>query len=533
MTTLYAVSTIGLALFTVLWFLLKDSLRANKAARLLFWGTLALYWLSILGVQTTNGSINTIGLMAKDALVLAAVAVLAFVLRHHKVLLLFFLLSIGAGSYFYYFHQLRQNAGYTAPAQVLQPAVAAAREESLPELAPEGELLVQIAGPEDIEVVRRILVPWKVTIEPAFPQIGEAGLTTLDEYYRVDIPAEFAGAYEQIYELLVNSGRTTDVAYNEIMALSPADMQIVAAPSAPAASAQYPVNDPLADSMSHWPLLHFKAFFPLFADRKPVRKAKIAILDTGIDGSHEDLKEVFVSSGAQHDRDVIGHGTHCAGIAAAVTNNGVGIGSFAGNRDWVQITSIKVLNDLGAGTQQSILAGIAAAADQGADVISMSLGGPRNALSQRLYDEAIQYANRRNAIVVTAAGNDNRKALRFLPAASPHAITVSAVDEQGNKAGFSNFFENSTAELGLAAPGTRILSTLPGNRYGRMNGTSMAAPCVSGLVAVLKAMQPDITTRQAYELLYQSGRETGNTAQTGRLIQPEQLLLQGNTTAQQ
>lgn len=532
MTTFYAVSTIGLAFFTVSWFLFKDAVWAGKAPRLLFWSTLALYWLSILGIQTTNGSINTIGLMAKDALVLAAIGILSFVLRHHKFPLLLLLFGIAAGSYFYYFQELRQNAGYTMPKENQLPD-AVAEEESLPELAPEGELLIQVARAEDLEVVRRILMPWKVRIEPAFSQISAADMTTLDEYYRVDIPAEFAGAYEQIYELLVNSGRTNDVVYNEIMALSPADMQMVVAASAPAASAQYPVNDPLADSMSHWPLLQFKAFLPLFAEKKPVRKAKIAILDTGIDGSHEDLKDVFVSSGPQHDRDVIGHGTHCAGIAAAVTNNGIGIGSFAGNTDWVQITSIKVLNDLGAGTQQTILAGIVAAADQGADVISMSLGGPRNALSQRLYDEAIQYANRKNAIVVTAAGNDNRKALRFLPAASPHAITVSAVDEQGNKAGFSNFFENSTAELGVAAPGTRILSTLPGNRYGRMNGTSMAAPCVSGLVAILKALQPDITTRQAYELLWQSGIETPNAIQTGRVIQPERLLMQQNATAQQ
>ena len=85
----------------------------------------------------------------------------------------------------------------------------------------------------------------------------------------------------------------------------------------------------------------------------------------------------------------------------------------------------------------------------------------------------------------------------------------------------------------MAAPGTRILSTLPGNRYGRMNGTSMAAPCVSGLVAILKALQPDITTRQAYELLWQSGIETPNAIQTGRVIQPERLLMQQNATAQQ
>jgi thermitase len=466
-----------------------------------------------------------LGLLTKDALALAAVGLLAFVVRRQKALLLLLIPLVLASSYFYYFQYLRQSAGYTAPAQQnIQPA--SISEEDLPELAPDGEIFVKAYKPADLEIIRRILTPWKVTLEPAFPQVADTASTLLDDYYKIDIPAEFAGAYEQIQELLINSGRAEDVALNEIFVLSEGQIPLngTILSSGTAASVLYPVNDPLADSMGHWPLLHFQNFIPLLAKRQPVRKAKIAILDTGIDANHEDLKELFVSSGQQHDRDVVGHGTHCAGIAAAVTNNGIGIGSFCGNRDWVQITSVKVLNDFGAGTQQSILAGLITAADGGADVISMSLGGPRNALSQRLYNEAIQYANRKGAIVVVAAGNDSRKALRVVPAASPYAITVTAVDENGQKAGFSNFFENSTAELGLAAPGTRILSTLPGNRYGRMNGTSMAAPCVAGLVALLKALQPDLTTRQAFELLYQTGAETPNTLQTGRLVQPDQLL---------
>jgi thermitase len=522
LSTIYACSWISLALSTVLWFFFKRVLPVMKVPRLLFLVSLVVYWLSVLGIQTTDGSVNTLGLLLRDMGGIVAIALLAKFVLKEKYGLLLLLLGIGAGSYFQYFHYLRSSAGYIAPSAAPTAAEAISPEAAIL-TATDGEILFDPKSAGDLEVIKKILMPWKVQLRPAFPDIASVDQTELDDYYAADIPDEFAARRDEIYNLLVNSGLTEDVSYNEIMTLSPDEMQAVPFTAGDTTSALFPVNDPLADSMTQLPLLDFRAFSSLLTQKTPVKKAKIAILDTGVDAEHEDIKGNFITSGTQHDRDVAGHGTHCAGIAAAVTNNGIGIASFAGDK-WVTVTSIKVLGDSGGGTRQGIIAGISAAADRGADVISMSLGGRGDALSRRLYDQAVQYANGKGAIVVVAAGNENRQAIRVLPSASPYVITVSAVDDRGKKASFSNFFNNYEAEMGIAAPGVKILSTMPGNRYARMSGTSMATPCVAGILGVMKALQPSLTTQQAYQILNSTGRETENTAKTGKLVQPTRVL---------
>src|SRR5690606_20868660 len=106
----------------------------------------------------------------------------------------------------------------------------------------------------------------------------------------------------------------------------------------------------------------------------PQKKILIAIIDSGVDALHEDLTLQFHSSGADHDKDPLGHGTHCAGIAAAISNNGKGIASLTPDGSYMEVTSIRVMNAMGIGNQQSTIQGMIKAADLGADVISMSLG---------------------------------------------------------------------------------------------------------------------------------------------------------------
>jgi len=522
-TAVYAASWISLALSTVLWFFFKRALPVMKVPRILLLVSLAAYWLSILGVQTTNGSINTLSLLLRDTVVLATVFLLSKYFFKNKYALLLLMAGIGAGSYLQYFNYLRSSAGYTATPTTLPTDSIPTTDETIL-VASDGEILFDPKNDHDLEVIKKMLMPWKVTFQKTFPDLQHIDQTELDDYYTADIPDEFVADRDEIFNLLTNSGLTQDVVFNEVIALSPEDLQVFPAADTTAGSALYPVNDPLANNMDQFPMLDFGAFFNLLSLKTPVKKAKIAILDTGIDAEHEDLKGNYISTNTKYDRDVVGHGTHCAGIAAAVTNNGIGIASLGGSNGWVSVTSIKVLGDGGGGTQQTILAGIAAAADQGADVISMSLGGQRNALSQRLYDQAFQYANQQGAIVVVAAGNDNKKASRVLPSASPYAITVAAVDNRGEKAVFSNFFEDAPAELGIAAPGVQILSSLPDNRYARMSGTSMATPCVAGILGVMKALQPSLTTQQAFQLFNNTGAETTNTAKTGKLVQPARIL---------
>ena len=228
----------------------------------------------------------------------------------------------------------------------------------------------------------------------------------------------------------------------------------------------------------------------------------IAILDTGIEASHEDLKENYISTNRAYDRDVRGHGTHCAGIAAAVTGNNIGIASLLPSQSNIKVTSIKVLSNFGIGAQHQIIAGIIEAADKGADVISMSLGGPSTPDKEKAYLEAVKYANAQGAIVVVSAGNSNMDAAKYSPANTPGVITVAAVNNNLKKASFSNIIKN--VKMGIAAPGQDIYSTFKGNSYAFQSGTSMASPFVAGLLGLMRSIDPDITTQEAYNILIRS-----------------------------
>jgi thermitase len=221
---------------------------------------------------------------------------------------------------------------------------------------------------------------------------------------------------------------------------------------------------------------------------------KVAVVDTGIDNSHPDLPSLV----AQYDfvnndtvaEDDNGHGTHVAGTIGAGTNNGVGV---AGSHWNVGLMAAKVLDWSGSGTYASVANGIVWAADNGAMVINLSLGGSFNSSTLR---SAVDYAWNKGAVLACAAGNSGSSA-RTYPAAYSNCIAVAATDENDNKASFSNF---GAKWVDVAAPGVRILSTLPDTAgfylntaygfytgYDSMSGTSMATPHVAGLAALVWA----------------------------------------------
>lgn len=220
---------------------------------------------------------------------------------------------------------------------------------------------------------------------------------------------------------------------------------------------------------------------------------KIAILDTGVDQNHEDLSEKIIASvnftdSATSD-DLYGHGTHCAGIAAAVTDNAKGV---AGVGFESQILNGKVLDDSGSGAYSWIANGITWATDSGANVISLSLGGM---FGSSLLLNAVNYAWAHGVVVVAAAGNDGRS-IRNYPAYYTNCIAVAASDAADAKASFSNY--GSWVDVG--APGVGIYSTIPNHtntistdylkgqlNYGYLNGTSMATPFVAGLAGLVWA----------------------------------------------
>lgn len=525
LVTIYAFSWITLVFSSVLWFFFKKVLLGSKVPRILIQYALVAYTLSFLMIHLSDNGFNTLGILLRDLGLWAGLALLAWSFAGRKNILLTLMMGILIGSGAGYFNMMRVSAGYMPNTKTSEQQVVSAPGPAV-KAAADAEILFDVKSPESLKVLKKLLSPYNVRIERAFPLIGDTASTDLDEYYLADIPESYQDQQEAILSIIRQSDQSDDEVVNEILELEPSELQ-------PISSAPYPtpsgdlstiINDPYSDSLVQFRILNFGAFYTDLKRLKPLKKARIAILDTGVDAAHEDLKGHYFSIDPKYDKDVAQHGTHCAGIAAAVVNNGVGIASCGGEAGWVEVSSVKVLSDFGSGTQQSIINGIIEAADKGADVISMSLGGPRSAGSSRAYDQAIQYANRKGAIVVVAAGNENRAAKTRLPAGSAYSITVAAVDNNGNRAVFSNWFSNYQQEMGIAAPGVGIFSTTPGNRYARFSGTSMATPCVAGLVAIIKAVRPSITTPEAYQLLYETGIDTGETAKTGRLIQPAALL---------
>jgi subtilisin family serine protease len=233
----------------------------------------------------------------------------------------------------------------------------------------------------------------------------------------------------------------------------------------------------------------------------------IAILDTGVDSNHEDLRDSIVpgydfADDKQSTNDTAGHGTHVAGIAAGLNNNGIGITGVARG---CKIMPIKVLDDEGSGSDANIIEGIKYATDHGAQVINMSLGGPGESDALQ---EAIDYATNHGVSVVVAAGNENGTV--DTPGNCKGVITVGAVERNNQRASYSNF----GPELDVVAPGSDILSTYIGGKgpsgYTYFSGTSMATPFVSGVVALIKAVNPGLSPDVVTDILHRSATDLGD-----------------------
>jgi thermitase len=224
---------------------------------------------------------------------------------------------------------------------------------------------------------------------------------------------------------------------------------------------------------------------------------KIAIVDTGIESTHPDFEskivETWVASGitTEGPEDLIGHGTHVAGIAAAATNNGIGISGVGINTKIGSLKACKcypgpgVLCWTGICEDWDTAEAISYAAAEGYHVINMSFGGPDN---PQLMRDAVNQALDAGLVLVSSAGNEYSFDEPSYPAAYNGVIAVAATDHYDNLASFSNF--GNWVEV--AAPGVNILSTYPGagclgdpDCYNWLSGTSMASPIVAGAAALI------------------------------------------------
>ncbi|ACK65170.1 peptidase S8 and S53 subtilisin kexin sedolisin [Rippkaea orientalis PCC 8801] len=216
----------------------------------------------------------------------------------------------------------------------------------------------------------------------------------------------------------------------------------------------------------------------------------VAVIDTGV-SRVPDLRQTefvqgydFVNDGNNADDDN-GHGTHVAGTIAQSTNNNYGV---AGVAYGAKIMPLKVLSAGGGGTVADIAEAIRFAADHGADIINMSLGGGGES---QVMKEAIDYADSKGVVIIAAAGNANQNSASY-PARYPKVISVSALDPAGKKAPYSNY----GAGVDISAPGGseagKILQETIDPKTGEsvfagLQGTSMAAPHVAGVAALIKA----------------------------------------------
>ena len=227
----------------------------------------------------------------------------------------------------------------------------------------------------------------------------------------------------------------------------------------------------------------------------------VAIVDTGVNVEHADLKSNVVSGynvidGTTDVADDCGHGTHIAGIAAAVTNNGTGIAGVSGNS---KIVPVKVLDKDGNGYSSDIALGIKWAADQNVKIINLSLGGSSY---DNYLKEAVEYATKKGCIVVAAAGNKGSYRPTY-PAAFEDVIAVTAVDNDDQLCNFSNFGRY----VDIAAPGLDIYSTSKDGGYEYRSGTSMACAFVSGTIALVWGGAPEKTPKEIQEIIKASANK--------------------------
>lgn len=248
-------------------------------------------------------------------------------------------------------------------------------------------------------------------------------------------------------------------------------------------------------------------------------EVKVAILDTGVDCEHVDLRtdnseikcaDIINYTSSPSVGDLFGHGTHVAGIVAANTNNTLGV---AGVAEFAYLGSFKVCDDSGACPDDAILSGITDATLAGYHVINMSFGGPDG--SQALVD-AVNYAWANGVVLVSSAGNENATDIGY-PARLTNVIAVAASDADDNRASFSNYGN----QVAVTAPGDTILSTMPMDFcpgdpegcYEFLSGTSMSGPLVAGIAALVWSRDDVSTNEQVRYIIENSSDKTGAGAQ--------------------
>ncbi len=288
-------------------------------------------------------------------------------------------------------------------------------------------------------------------------------------------------------------------------------------------------NDPKYEEQWSLPLINMPQAWEI---EKGSREVVIAIIDSGIDYRHDDLSQkIWVNSdeipdngldddgngyiddmhgwdftdapnleaegdfleGDNEPIDESGHGTHVAGIAGAMPNNGIGIAGVAWNSPLMAVRAGLSLGGSSRMQDDDSAAAIVYAVDNGASIINMSWGSSQHSF---VIEEAIEYAHNRGVLLIGAAGNDG-EATSIFPAGYRKVISVASTTQHRQR----YYKSNHGASIDIAAPGNAILSTQIGNKYRILTGTSMAAPHITGIAALMKAKRPALTHEEIRHIL--------------------------------
>jgi subtilisin family serine protease len=358
----------------------------------------------------------------------------------------------------------------------------------------EGLSLINVAPETKIISAKRAL---SLTVD--FECIAEKGLSTfLSELLQDQKHIEGMKVQSFAFEF------SDSIPFSEFQAAANQEPCLIGISENAIAKTSIAINDTLAPKLAHLDTIKASNSWTGIYSTAPVASGEVivATIDTGADYNHPDLAgQIWTSATGTHGYDFVngdtdpmddnGHGTHCAGLIAAKANNNLGVAGVAPQN--VKVMAIKALDMNGSGSLTNIANGIRWAADNGANVISMSLGA--RALSTAVQD-AVAYAVGKGVVMTAAAGNDglaitptNVMVPAYYAKDVSGLISVGAtVAETDAIASFSNF---STTYVEISAPGSvagntsgGLLSTYPSNRYAYMAGTSMATPLVSGSAAL-------------------------------------------------
>jgi subtilisin family serine protease len=270
-----------------------------------------------------------------------------------------------------------------------------------------------------------------------------------------------------------------------------------------------PPSDPLYDQQTDLPQIHVPEAWPTTTGDPRV---VVAVIDSGVDLTHPDLAGVTVVAPRNETfnttdvHDDLGHGTHVAGTIFARADNGAGIAGIAPDS---ALMPIKVLDGDGSGFFSDVLDAVDWARTHGADIINLSLGGLLTPDEIALFQPTFSAARAAGILIVAAAGNSGDR-LMFYPAGLRGVVSVAAVDAGDLAADFSTF----NRAVDLAAPGVDTLSTIPTaldpSGYERDSGTSMAAPHVAGVAALVLAARPRLGVDELEGVLRASADDLGD-----------------------